>query len=310
MIMQTLYVKVLGQKYSSDRWLPSDTSKYPTSTINHSSATMPPLKTGYLTEFEKGQIVALRKKEISFSEIGELLHYPKSTILSFHNRFQKRGDANTLPKPGRPRIITPRTCHHLVRESKKACHQTLSELCNDVVPQGSIATVKRALASVDIKKWRARKRVLLRDEHAVKRLAWVMEYKDLTKEDFEGVIFSDECMVEKLKEPKGTWGFRTREAKLHKDCLHGVTKGPGIKLMVWACIWGRNKGPLIPIFEKSVDRFVYYIGVLEDGLIDVWQEVEDTVGDPIFQQDGAKIHTARDTMAWFAENNLNIQVME
>jgi len=135
--------KVLGQKYSSDRWLPSDTSKYPTSTINHPLATMPPLKTGYLTEFEKGQIVALRKKEISFSEIGEFLHRPKSMILSFHNHFQKRGDANPLPKPGRPRIITPRTCHCLVRESKKACRQTssLSEFRNDVVPQASIATV-------------------------------------------------------------------------------------------------------------------------------------------------------------------------
>jgi len=38
--------------------------------INHPLATMPPLKTGYLTEFEKGQIVVLRKREISFSEIG------------------------------------------------------------------------------------------------------------------------------------------------------------------------------------------------------------------------------------------------
>ena len=108
-----------------------------------------------------------------------------------------------------------------------------------------------------------------------------MEYKNWTKEDFEGVIFSDECMVEKSKDPKGIWVFRTPEEKWHKDCIHGVTKGAGIKLMVWACIWGRNKGPLIPIFEKSVDRFVY-IGVLEDGLVDVWQEVEDTVGDPIF----------------------------
>jgi len=115
---------------------------------------MPPLKTGYLTEFEKGQIVAVRKREISFSEIGELLHRPKSIILSFLNRFQRRGDANTLPKPGRPRIITPRTCRHLVREFKKACHQTLSELCNDVVPQAYIVTVKKALASVNIKKWR------------------------------------------------------------------------------------------------------------------------------------------------------------
>jgi len=95
--------------------------------------------------------------------------------------------------------------------------------------------------------------------------------------------------------------------KWHKDCIHGVTKGPGIKLMVWACTESNNKGPQIPIFDKSVNRFVY-IGVLEDGLVDVWQEVEDTVGDPIFQQDSAKIHTARNTMAWLAGNN--IQVIE
>jgi len=131
---------------------------------------MPPFKTGYLREFEKGQIVVLRRKEISVSEIGELLHYPKSTLLSFHNHFQKRGDANSLPKLGRRRIITPRTCCHLVPESEKACRQTLSELRNDVVPQASIATVKRALASVNIKQWRARKRALLQDERSGKRL--------------------------------------------------------------------------------------------------------------------------------------------
>ena len=54
-----------------------------------------------------------------------------------------------------------------------------------------------------------------------------------------------------------------------------------------------------------MNRFVY-IGVLEDGLVDVWQEVEDTVGDPIFQQDSARIHTARDTMGWFAGNNIEV----
>jgi len=212
-----------------------------------------------------------------------------------------------LPFTGRRKIIDTRTCRRLVRESKKARHLPLSELRNEVAPHASVKTIKRALASVDIKKSRARKRAFLKDEHAIKRLAWAKEYKNWIKKDFEEVICSDECMVEKSKDPKGIWVFRTPEEKWHKDCIQGVTKGPVIKLMVWACIWGKNKGPLIPIFDRSVDRFVY-IGVLEDGLVDVWQEVEDTVGDPIFQQDGAKIHTARDTVAWFAENH--IQVME
>jgi transposase len=101
--------------------------------------------------------------------------------------------------------------------------------------------------------------------------------------------------------------FRRPDEKYKKECIHGVTKGPGIKLMVRSCIWGCKKGPLIPILEKRVDRWVY-IGIPEDGLLDAHQEVHDTIGDPVFQQDNARIHTATDTMAWFEEHN--IQVIE
>jgi len=198
---------------------------------------MPPEKTGNLTEFEKGQIVALKEKSLSFSEIGKILSRPKSTVLSFYNWFQKRGDVKNLPMPGRHKIIDTRTHHRLVRESKKAHRLPLSELRNEVAPHASVKTIKRALVSVNIiKKWRARKRAFLKDEHAVKRLAWAKKYKDWTQEEFQGVIFSDECMVEKSKDPKGIWVFSTPEEKWHKDCIHGVTKGPRIKLMVWACI--------------------------------------------------------------------------
>jgi IS30 family transposase len=145
-------LKVLGQKGSSDRWLPSNTSKNPTPSINHPSTTMPSQKTGYLTDFEKGQIVALREKNIAFSEIGQLLHRSQSTVKSFYNRYQKRGDGKNLPFTGRPKIIDTRTCRRLARESKKGRHQPLSELRNNVAPHASVKTVKRALASVNIKK--------------------------------------------------------------------------------------------------------------------------------------------------------------
>jgi len=195
--------KILGQSYSSDQRQPGNPSKNPTSTINHPSTTMPPEKTGNLTEFEKGQSVALKEKSLTFSEMGKILSRPKSTVLSFYNWFQKRGDMKNLPMPGRHKIIDARTHRRLVRESKKVRHLLLLELRNEVAPHASVKTIKQALASVKIKKWRARKRAFLKDEHAVKRLAWAKKYKDWTQEDFEGVIFSDECMVEKSKDPKG-----------------------------------------------------------------------------------------------------------
>jgi len=143
-----------------------------------------------------------------------------------------------LPMPGRHKIIDTRTHRRLVRVSRKACCLPLSELRNEVAPHASVKTIKRALPSVNLKKWIVRKRVFLKDEHAVKRLAWAKKYKDWTQEDFEGVIFSDECMVEKSKDPKGIWVFRPPEERWHKDWIDGVTKGHGIKLRVWACIWG------------------------------------------------------------------------
>jgi len=163
---------------------------------------MPPEKTGHLTEFENGQIVALKIKSLSFSEIGKILSHPKSTVLSFHNWYQKRGDEKNLPMPGRHKTIDTRTNRHLVRESKKARYLPLSELRNEVALHVSVKTIKQALASVNIKKWRAKKRVFLKDEHAIKRLSWAKKYKNWTKENFEGVIFSDECMVEKSKDHK------------------------------------------------------------------------------------------------------------
>jgi len=52
--------------------------------------------------------------------MGKLLHWPKSTVQTIHNRFQMTDDAKTLPKPGRPKVITTRTSPRLVRDSKKA----------------------------------------------------------------------------------------------------------------------------------------------------------------------------------------------
>ena len=182
---------MVEQNDSSDWWLLSNLSKNPTSTINYPSTTMLPEKSGYLTGFDKGQIVALKEKNLSFSQTGQLLHRPQSPVQSFDNRYQKRGVAKKLPFTGRPKIIDTRTCRCLVPESKKACRLPLSESRNEVAPHASINTIKRPLASVNIKKWRARKGAFLKDQHAIKRLASAKEYKNWIKEDSEVVIFTD-----------------------------------------------------------------------------------------------------------------------
>lgn len=77
--------------------------------------------------------------------------------------------------------------------------------------------------------------------------------------------------------------------------------------MVWACFWGRNKGTFVPIILKSVNRWVYQ-ELLEHCLTPVLQQVHNTIGDPVFMQDNARIHTAGHVTAWLDRNN--IQVMD
>jgi hypothetical protein len=75
-------------------------------------------------------------------------------------------------------------------------------------------------------------------------------HEDSYKEDWECVIFSNESSVEKTEDPREIWVFRTAVEERHKECIHGVAKAPWLKLIVGGCIWG----PLIPIFEKRVNK--------------------------------------------------------
>jgi len=74
-------------------------------------------KTGYSPEFVKEEIVAMRTKELSISQIGELLYCPKSIVKTSHNNLQERSNSKTLLILGRRWITSPRTYGRLVKES-------------------------------------------------------------------------------------------------------------------------------------------------------------------------------------------------
>jgi len=59
-----------------------------------------------------------------------------------------------------------------------------------------------------------------------------MAYRDWTVEDFERVIWSDECSVEKYTDPRQHWVFRKPSEKWLADCIHPKEKDKGISLMV------------------------------------------------------------------------------
>jgi len=107
--------------------------------------------------------------------------------------------------------------------------------------------------------------------------------RDWTVEDFQRVTYSDECSVEQQPAGQQRWvaGRRCHPVK-HRQ----------VKLMVWDCFWGKQRGPLVPLKTGSVNARVYR-DLLRRRLLPVLEEVQAVVGNPLFQQDNAKIHTAK-----------------
>ena len=62
--------------------------------------------------------------------------------------------------------------------------------------------------------------------------------------------------------------------------------------MAWGCFWGKKlRDFFCPFVVKSVNARVY-LKFLEYLVLPVVQRVNDTIGDAVFQQDNAQVHTA------------------
>jgi transposase len=146
---------------------------------------------------------------------------------------------------------------------------------------------------------------MLTEEHRVKRLAWAIKHKDWTREDWEKVIWSDECSVERGTGQERDWVFRTPAQKWDKEMIQTYKKGKDVSVMVWASFWGSGISDLY-LLERDFEAKKHgysansYIQVLDDNLLGIYEP------GLIFMQDNASIHTAHKVRDWFKEHNIKI----
>ena len=202
-------------------------------------------------------------------------------------------------------MLSRRERRTIIRAARHDRRLTRRELRDQYAPHVSLDTIYRLLKEHNIRKWIAKTRPKLEEKHAKARLAWALAHKDWTVEDFEGVIWSDECSVEKYATATNMWVFRTPAEKWERDCINVRLCRKGTALMVWGCFWGRYRGPLVPIREKSITSRVYR-RLLHTFLLPVYLDVAGILRDPIFQHDNAPIHKGGIVMRWFDRDNIDL----
>jgi len=262
-----------------------------------------------LSDFMKGQIIALHNNGLKPSVIHHQLQIPTTTICSFLQRFKNRNSIDDLPRVGRPRKSSESDDRHVLRLAHIHTRVPMHQLRVESGSNLSVASIRRRLREEGIRKWRAVKRPRLTPAHVKKRKQWAKEHLNWKIIDFEKVDWSDECSIEKGADPRGVWVFRT-SSKAEKFLPKNVAtknKSGCVSLMVWGCFTGTHLGPLVSFRGKNTADT--YVNTLRNHLLPFIQSLpSDVANEFIFQQDNATIHTAKKTRQWFEENG--IQVME
>src|ERR1700686_4545406 len=132
------------------------------------------------------------------------------------SRYRNCKSPTNLPHPGGPRKLSQSDIRYLVRTAESDTKMPLAEISvNTTFANVSTRTIRRRLKEEGIRKWRAIGRTLLTQKEANARYKWAKAHRHWTREDWEKIIWSDECLVKQDSDPRQLWVFR-QQTKLEK----------------------------------------------------------------------------------------------
>jgi hypothetical protein len=143
----------------------------------------------------------------------------------------------------------------------------------------------------------AAKKPFINDVNQARRLAFALEHRNLTADDWKNVLWTDESSFEIGKNSRQVRVWRNPSERFHSSCLIPSFKSGRQTVMVWGCfMWGK-RGPLV-IFPKGSINGAKYVKVMEEAMLDFWMEQSEERGYVIVQEDNAPIHTCKLAKDW------------
>jgi len=136
-------------------------------------------------------------------------------------------------------------------------------------------------------------------------LKWARKHRDWGVEQWFKVRFSDEYSVELGAEKGLQWVHGYMGERWDLDKIKTLPRDKGLRVMVWAAIWATKTSDLYPLerdFESKKHGYSAnsYIKILEDNIGVIWEP------GALFQQDNAKIYSAKKTKKWFEDTAIPI----
>ena len=260
-----------------------------------------------LTVYQRGQILGMTDKGVSQAEIARTLRISRAAVQSTIKLAPLRLNGKSLPRTGRQRTTTAAqdaTICQTLRDDPSILYKALHAT---ICPMLSYSAMKRRLRVENLRKWRKLQRPYLRPEHAIKRLAWAQQHLNWSVEAWRGVVWSDECSIERGSGMKKEWVYRVPEDKYKPFAIQARMHSGRVSVMVWAAFsWHRRSELVVMKKDPQAPRG----GVTGRVYLEMLQEQLPTMmdHDSIFVQDNAPIHTCRQVRQWL--NDMDMTVMD
>lgn len=207
---------------------------------------------------------------------------------------------------GRNRKTTQRTDELMKRDIKKDPFLTAAEIKKNhpgLLDDVSIRTIQHRLQKdLGLPCRRAAKKPLITDRMRKKRLQFCRRYRHWTKEQWRGVMFSDESTFRMIR-GSSQLVRRARGSDRYDPKFTVKTVKHPDSVMVWGAFTGKHgRGGLYFLPKGETMRGPRYINVLKDHMKAQYQIHQCTT----FMHDGAPCHRSGIVKNWLAGESINV----
>lgn len=260
----------------------------------------------HLTQDQRQAAVQMLLRGTSQAVIARNFQVSKSTITRLYQRLRQTGTTNDRPRSGRPRVTTRRQDRYMrlthlrnrFRTAVETAQVTPGMHNNRISPD----TVRNRLREFGLRPRRPYVGMPLTPQRRRVRMAWLTQHRPnlFPLRQWRNVMFSDESRYLLYRSDGRQRVYRRVGERFRDNCLAEVDRFGGGGLMVWAGISHGHRTPLVFIDGRlTAQRYVDVI--LRPVVVPFVRQHNVT-----FQQDNARAHVARLSMAFLQQNNVDV----
>lgn len=243
---------------------------------------------------------------LSCREVARRMGCSHTTVMRLIERNNNTGSVNDRQRPGRQRSTTRQQDRYIVlshlRDRFRTAVKTAQETAGVNHRRISATTVQRRLRERGISSRRTFRGNVLTPERRRNRLNWCQQRIRWPQRRWNDVLFTDESRfcVDMFDRRRHVW--RRRGERFHDCCVKQVSRWGGGSVMIWGGISWRHKTPLT-VVDGNLSARRYIDEILEPEVIPFLRNNADI---RLFQQDNARAHSARLTMDFMNQNNVQV----